>query len=58
LDSCFLLPGHALVHCYRGDIAGHAYVAVGEEDASMGDLGGAVDSSGVLCSDHIDQKAE
>ena len=58
MDSGFPLPVHALVHYCRGDTAGHAYVAAGEEDASMGGLGDAVDSSEVLCIGHIGQKAE
>lgn len=54
MDSSSPLPGHALVHCCQGDIAGHAYVVVGEEDVSTGDLEDAVDSSKAPCSDHID----
>jgi hypothetical protein len=57
LCSDFPLPVHALVHCYRGDIAGRAYVEAGEEDASMADPGDVVDNK-VPGSDRIDWKVE
>lgn len=57
LDSDFPLLVRALVHCCRGDIAGHVCEAAGEGDVLVVDPVDVVGNK-TLGSDRIDQKAE